>query len=379
MKGMRYLLPFIEQDLKRKMVFLAGPRQVGKTTLALSFLGADATETHPAYLNWDRVGTRKPLVQGMLPPEQGLVILDEIHKYREWKNLIKGFYDTEKSTRKFLVTGSAMLNVYRRGQDSLLGRYHYYRLHPFSLVEARQVLNVGFGDLLKFGGFPEPLLSGSERVWRRWNKERIEKIIYEDIRDLESVKTLEKIELLADELPRRVGSPLSVKSLSEDIQKAPATIENWVTILEKVFFCFRIPPYGAPRVRAVKKEQKLYLWDWSTIESPGVRFENLVASHLLKYCHFLEDTEGYRMELRFLRDTDGRELDFVVLKDKKPLFAVECKTGEKQVSSRIGYFRERTPIPHFYQVHTGAAHYGNSETTGEVIPFEKFCLKLKIP
>lgn len=172
MKGMRYLLPFIEQGLKRKMVFLAGPRQVGKTTLALSFLGADATETHPAYLNWDRVGTRK-----------------------------------------FLVTGSAMLNVYRRGQDSLLGRYHYYRLHPFSLVEARQVLNVGFGDLLKFGGFPEPLLSGSERVWRRWNKERIEKIIYEDIRDLESVKTLEKIELLADELPRRVGSPLSVKSL----------------------------------------------------------------------------------------------------------------------------------------------------------------------
>ncbi len=376
---MRSLAPYISDDLKKKMVFLAGPRQAGKTTLALSFLGKNMNESHPAYLNWDRVGVRQPLIQGQLPPDQKLIIFDEIHKYRDWKNLIKGFYDTEKSSRQFIITGSAMLNTYWRAQDSLMGRYHYYRLHPFSYIEGSKFLNVNLDDLMKFGGFPEPLSSASERTWRRWNKERIEKIVYEDIRDLESVKTLEQIELLTDELPRRVGSPLSIKSISEDIQRAPQTIDNWVTILERVFFCFRIPPYGSPKVRAVKKENKLYLWDWSSISDLGARFENLVASHLLKYCHFEEDTEGHHMELRFLRDTDGREIDFVVLKNKKPLFAVECKTGEKQLSSRIGYFKARTAIPHFYQVHLGKAHFGNAETTGEVLPFTEFCKKLRIP
>lgn len=376
---MRYLSGHISDDLTKKMVFLAGPRQVGKTTFALSFLGPRSTETHPAYLNWDQVGIRKSLIRGQLPPNQELVILDEIHKYREWKNLIKGMYDTEKSSRRFLVTGSAMLNIYRRGQDSLLGRYHYYRLHPFTYLEATEKLNLGIEDLLKFGGFPEPLTSGSERAWRRWSKERIERIVYEDIRDLESVKTLEQIELLSEELPRRVGSPLSVKSLAEDLQRAPATLENWVTILERVFYCYRIAPFGAPKIRAVKKEKKLYLWDWSSIEETGFRFENMVASHLLKYCHFLEDTEGYPMELRYLRDTDGREIDFVVLKNKKPLFAVECKSGEKQLSPRIAYFKNRTPIPRFYQVHLGKAHYGNAETTGELLPFSEFCRKLEIP
>lgn len=377
---MRYLSKFIEEDLNKKMVFIAGPRQAGKTTLALSFLSDPPSPHHPAYLNWDQVRIRKKILQGELPPDQSLIVFDEIHKYREWKNLIKGFWDTEKSERRFIVTGSAMLNIYRRGQDSLLGRYHYYRLHPFSVSEAKQFLNKADSrDLLKLGGFPEPLVSGSERTWRRWNKERIEKIVYDDIRDLESIKTLEQVELLADELPRRVGNPLSLKSLSEDIQKAPMTIDHWVTALERVFYCYRIPPFGAPKIRAVKKENKLYLWDWAEIEDPGPRFENMVASHLLKYCHYLEDTEGYRMELRFIRDTDRREIDFVVMKDKKPLFAVECKTGEKQLSKNIAYFKARTSIPEFYQVHLGDRHFGDARTTGEVIPFEKFCEKMGLP
>ncbi len=376
---MRYLTPQIQEDLRKKMVFLAGPRQVGKTTLALSFLSEDAGVKHPAYLNWDRVNIRSSLLKGQLPPDQPLILFDEINKYREWKNLVKGFWDTEKNHRQFIVTGSAMLNIFRRGQDSLLGRYHYYRLHPFSVCEAKKNLNLGLDDLLQLGGFPEPLTSGSDRNWRRWNKERIEKIIYEDIRDLENVRTLELIELLAEELPKRVGSPLSIQSLAGDLQKNHATIVNWVSILEKVFYCYRIPPYGSPKIRAVKKENKLYLWDWRGVDEIGFRFENLVASHLLKYCHYLEDTEGFKMELRFLRDTDGREVDFVVLKDRKPLFAVECKTGEKSLSKNISYFKERTPIPKFYQVHLGKSDFGNEETTGRVLPFAKFCELLNIP
>ena len=187
------------------------------------------------------------------------------------------------------------------------------------------------------------------------------------------------MELLVSLLPDRVGSLLSVKSLSEDLSVSFATVDRWLTILENLYYCYRIAPYSSPgssKVRAIKKEKKLFLWDWSEVggantESKGERFENMVASHLLKYCHFFEDYYGEKMELRFLRDRDGREVDFVVLKNSQPLFGVECKTGEKQISRHIQYFRERTDIPAFYQVHLGEKDYGN-EAECRVIPFEKF-------
>jgi predicted AAA+ superfamily ATPase len=149
-------------------------------------------------------------------------------------------------------------------------------------------------------------------------------------------------------LPSRVGSPLSIKSLRENLQVDHKTVERWLQILENLYVCFRILPYGSPKIRAVKKERKLYLWDWSGVPESGPRFENLVASQLLKYCHWLEDTEGHTMELRYLRDTDGREIDLVVLQNRRPLFAVECKSGEKAVGVALRYFAERTPIPGFF-------------------------------
>ena len=167
----------------------------------------------------------------------------------------------------------------------------------------------------------------------------------EDLRDLEHVREISLIEHLVELLPPKVGAPLSIKSLREDLSVDHKTAERWVQMLENLYVCFRIAPYGAPKVRAVKKEKKLYLWDWSMVEKPGPRFENLVASQLLKYCHWIEDTQGHAMDLRFLRDTDGREADFVVLKDGKPQFAVECKTGDRAESPALRYFAERTPIP----------------------------------
>jgi len=373
----RYLEKSIKDDLKSKMVFIGGPRQVGKTTFALTFL-SDPTEKHPAYLNWDDINDRKALLKGELPPNEKCIILDEIHKFARWRNLIKGFYDKNRSEIEFIITGSARLDYYSKGGDSLQGRYHYHRLHPFSLMEINP--NPTRGDLdtlIKFGGFPEPCLKGEKRFWRRWQKERIQRVIYEDIRDLENIKEISLLELLAEELPNRIGSPLSVKKLKELLQVAHETAERWLKIFERMYYCFRIAPYGPPRIRAVKKEQKLYLWDWSVIHDSGPRFENFIASQLLKYCHFMEDTEGYRMELRFLRDTDKRETDFVVLKQGRPLFAVECKSGEKNVNPALFYFMERTPIPKFYQVHTGSKDY---EKKGiRVLPAHKFCKELLLP
>jgi uncharacterized protein len=378
MRVRRYLEAAVAKALHRKMVFVGGPRQVGKTTFALGFLGKEVDETHPAYFNWDHPSVPPRLRSAQLPAGEPLILLDEIHKYARWRNLLKGIYDTEKSHRKILVTGSARLDYYRKGGDSLAGRYRYFRLHPFSLRELNP--NPSRPDLealLKFGGFPEPLFSQDEAEHRIWHRDRILRVVREDLRDLEHVREISLIEHLTDLLPSRVGSPLSIKSLREDLQVDHKTVEHWLQILENLYVCFRVAPYGPPRVRAVKKERKLYLWDWSSIDNEGARFENLVASQLLKYCHWVEDTEGFTMELRYLRDTDKREVDFVVLKDRRPVFAVECKSGEKSIGAAIQYFSERTPIAHFYQAHLGDRHFSTGKVT--VLPFIRLCRDLNFP
>ncbi len=366
----RYLERFIRDDLKKKMVFLGGPRQVGKTTLATTLIPG-FHDNHPAYLNWDNLNHRGKIKNQEWPRFEKLIVLDEIHKNKLWRNLVKGFYDTLKNTHSFLITGSARLNHFRKGGDSLLGRYHYYRLHPYSLPELKYPKD-GITDLMKYGGFPETFTSKDERSLRRWHMQRIDRLIQTDLRDWEDVKDLNKIQMLAEELPNRVGSPLSLTSLANDIEVDFKTIKRWIEILDSLYYSFQIAPFGSAKIRAVKKEQKLYLWDWSQVENPGIRFESMVASHLLKYCHYLEDVEGYRCELRFLRDTDKREVDFVVLKNKKPLFAVECKTGERSISPHIFYYQKRTPIPHFYQVHMGTTHRQVNDQIS-MLPFADFC------
>ncbi len=378
MRVPRYLERAVQDALKKKMVLVGGPRQVGKTTFALGFLGKGADEKHPAYLNWDHPSVPPRLRRAELPAGEPLLLLDEIHKYARWRNLLKGIYDTERSRRKIIVTGSARLDYYRKGGDSLAGRYRYFRLHPFSLRELRRSPSrADLEALLKFGGFPEPLFARNEAEHRIWKRDRISRVVREDLRDLEHVREISLIEHLVDLLPSKVGSPLSIKSLREDLQIDHKTAERWLQILENMYVCFRLSPYGPPRVRAVKKERKLYLWDWSSVEDDGPRFENLVASQLLKYCHWVEDTEGYSMDLRYLRDTDKREVDFVVLRDRRPLLAVECKSGEKAVGAAIRYFAERTPIPHFYQAHLGERSFATGKIT--VLPFLRLCEELELP
>lgn len=379
MKKNRHIENWIKQDLPRKMVFVGGPRQVGKTTMALSLLNP-ASPKNSAYLNWDISAHQRKIIRSELPLSEKRVVFDEIHKYKHWRRLLKGIYDAGYGNPEVLVTGSARLDYYRKGGDSLVGRYHYYRLHPFSVQELNKNPNQDdLQQLFTFGGFPEPLLSQDSRNHKRWQSERNHRIIYEDLRDLENVKEISLIDLLLESLPDRVASILSLRSLSEDLQVSHASIDRWLTILENLYLVFRIAPFGSPRIRAVKKEQKLYFWDWSQIINPGARFENMVASHLLKYCHFLEDSEGYKMELRYIRDTDKREVDFVVLKEKNPQFAVECKLGEKDIAPAISYFQERTNIPEFYQVHMGKKDFGHAQKRGRVLPFLKFAKEKNIP
>lgn len=351
------------------MVFIGGPRQVGKTTLARQII-----KRKSSYLNWDNVEHRQSIITNQIKTHLPELIFDEIHKFTKWRNFIKGFYDTYGENIQIIVTGSAKLDHFKKGGDSLFGRYHYFRLHPFSLRElSKKPKPDDVNALLNLGGFPEPVLSGSKKHYRRWSLERLNRVVYTDINSLENIKEISSIEVLVQALKDRVSSILSIESLRQDLQVSHNTVCRWLDILQTLYVCFRISPFGSPKIRAVKKEQKLYLWDWAQADDLGARFENMVASQLLKYCHFIEDTEGYKMDLQYIRDRDGREVDFVVLKENKPLFAVECKASDTTLSKHIRYFKERTNIPEFYQVHLGSKDFGSAKIEGRSLPFWKFC------
>ncbi len=352
----RYLLPQVRQDLARKMVFVAGPRQVGKTTMARTLKGAPA-----GYLTWDDPEDRERILQRRLPASK-LWVFDELHKYRQWRNYLKGLFDKRPAGQQILVTGSARLDFYRFGGDSLQGRYHLLRLHPFSVAELRLTSATELNDLLTLGGFPEPYWGGSDVEARRWSRDYRTRLIREDVAGLERLQDLGHLELLMLRLPDLTGSPLSINAIREDLQVAHKTVANWLDILERLYAIFRLSPFGAPRIRAVKKEQKHYHWDWTLVASPGVRFENLVASHLLKWVHFRQDTEGADLELRYFRDHDRREVDFVVVEGRAPVLMVECKLDEAAVDPGLRYLKAKFPTCEAWQIHArGAKDYQTAE------------------
>jgi len=333
----RYLEPKIIQDLAEKMVFVSGPRQVGKTTMARRLLG-----DRSGYLNWDVTAHRQRILKEELPVA-GLWVFDEIHKYRRWRNFLKGLFDARRPDQQILVTGSARLDFYRYGGDALQGRYHLWRLHCLSAAELELQSTGDLRQLLQLGGFPEPFFSGSERAARRWSRQYTARLVREEVADLERVHDLGALELMSLRLPELVGSPLSLNALREDLQVSHKTVSNWMNILERVYAVYRLPPFGTPKLRAVKKEQKHYHYDWTLVTDPGARFENLVASHLLKWTHFEQESEGKNIELRYFRDVDGREVDFIVVENRKPVMAIECKLSDEAPGKGLSYFKQRFP------------------------------------
>jgi predicted AAA+ superfamily ATPase len=324
------------------MVLVGGPRQVGKTTMAKSILARESNGGR--YLNWDYDEDRQDILARKWSAAERLLVLDELHKFPRWKNWLKGLYDVTGDDHSFLVTGSARLDVYRRGGDSLLGRYHYWRLHPFTLDEipAGIAPEDAFTRLMTVGGFPEPFLDNNERQARRWRRERFDRVIREDVRDLESVRNIQSLSLFLDLLRSRVGSMVVLSNLAGDLQVSPKTVKAWLEVLERMYLVFTVRPYTRSLPRAVLKPPKVYFFDnGDVLGDEGARFENLVATSLLKRLHFLEDRDGFRYELRYIRDKEGREVDFVIIREGVLEELVEVKYSNDLPSRHLAYYANR--------------------------------------
>lgn len=337
---MRYISKEVREDLRKKMVFISGPRQCGKTTLAKDLLKG----TDGAYFNWDYDEHRRQILKRSWHASQRLLVFDELHKFPRWKNWLKGVYDVEGENHGILVTGSARLDVYRRGGDSLLGRFHAWRLHPFTLSElpVRMRPDEAFRRLMTVGGFPEPFLDGSERAARRWRNERLQRVLRDDVRDLEPIREIQNLTLLVDALRARVGSPVVVSNLARDLQVAPNTVKHWLEVLERMCLIFVVRPLTRNIARAIQKPPKVYFYDnGDVLGDEGARFENLVATHLLKRIQYREDRDGFRSELNYVRDKEGREVDFAIVEEGRVTELWEAKWSDAEPARALRYYAER--------------------------------------
>jgi predicted AAA+ superfamily ATPase len=318
------------------------------------------------YLNSDSAADRKVLREGSWDRNADLLILDELHKGKNWKRWLKGLYDTEGVRPRLLVTGSARMDVFKKGGDSLAGRHFNLRLHPFSLrelagaaIEPEHALQT----LLKVGAFPEPFLRESEAWANRWRRSHLDRILREDLLDLERVRDIRSIEVLVDLLAERVGTPISYSSLARDLEVSPHTVKHWIEILERLYVIFLVTPYSKSHARSLLKEPKCYFYDTGRIlDDPGARFENAVACHLLKRCHFFEDTLGERMALHYVRDKEKREVDFLTLRNQRPEWLIEAKWADSDPTpSLVFYQRQIKPKKAIQLVRQGVRDKGLPE------------------
>ncbi len=355
-------------EKNRQMAFISGPRQVGKTTTC--------RRHGDAYINWDNIDDRESILSGptrliekfqldRLSRTIPVVIFDELHKYPRWKQFLKGFFDVYADQLRLIVTGSSRMDVYRRGGDSLMGRYFLYRMHPFSVTEIltqelpdekriirspKKVSSANFDALWIHGGFPEPFLKRDMRFSRRWQSLRSEQLIREDIRDLTQIQQLDQLELLVKLLSERSAHQLIYGNLANDVRVSIDTTRRWIDVLVSLHLGFLIRPWFKNVSRSLRKEPKWFLRDWASIKDPGDKTETFVACHLLKAIEGWNDMGLGKFELGYLRDKEKREVDFLVARDGRPWFLVEVKQKDESISPALKYYQQQLDVPFAFQV-----------------------------
>ena len=336
-----YTKPF-QEFASSKIILITGPRQSGKTTLTQFFSGSQT------YLNYDSEEDRTIFGEKSWSRDTDFVIFDELHKMKHWKRWLKGIVDTEGYKPCPVVTGSARLDAYRKAGDSMAGRYFQYRVHPLDLRELSRVekkfdAQKNLEKLLLYSGFPEPFLKGTQKFYNLWKKTHLDIILRQDIPDLENIRQIKSMEILIGLLAERVGSPLSVLSLSRELQCSDKTVKRWLEAFENMYMLFKITPFHKNIARSNLKMPKYYFYDFVRVKNNGARLENLVACSLLKECHFKQDCLGENWELFYLNKRGGGEIDFLITKDGLPHTLLEVKLSEDKPSKNFAIIERDFP------------------------------------
>ena len=355
----------------KSMIFIPGPRQSGKTTFC-----KQVTDdfSNSLYFNYDIIENKKKLLSNPYFYEEvnrndsslPLIIFDEIHKYSDWKNYLKNVYDRDNENYKFLVSGSGRLDLFKRGGDSLAGRYLLAHFFPLTMGELHYENNLELKDFLKnpliFSNenkklsetwqafknltcFPEPFLKGEKDFYKIWSRIYHDQLVREDIRDFSNIKNIDNVEILFSLLPSKVGSPLSIQNLSSAIKVSYDTIKNWIALFNHFYLSFQVSCYSKKIKRSILKEKKLYLYDYGIIDNEGAKFENMVALELKRAVSNWTDTGKGKFGLFFLKNKEKEEVDFLITNDDVPLFMVECKSANDKIPKSLIKFQDQLKIP----------------------------------
>ena len=376
---------FDETLTGRHMVFLAGPRQVGKTVLARQWL--KNRRCAPLYFNWDDISTRQAYLADSRffeSPARSLgiqdpwIVFDEIHKRNRWRDILKGAYDLFADEFRFLITGSARLDLFRRSGDSLVGRYNLFHMMPLStgevtntprepcfLEQADSIMQAdsledtisrplsseaveAYEGLLKYGPFPEPFLKQNERFSRKWHQDYISLVVREDLRDISRVAQLDKVENLLFLLPPRIMAPLSIPNLAGELEVAHTTAKSWLEQLRRLCLVFSVDPWSRKIPRGLRKAKKWYFLDWYYAPEGAARLENMMATYLYRTCLAMTDMGYGNYRLHYLRTLDKKEIDFIVARDNRPILAIEVKSSDitlsKPLKDRRKWFPDLLPL-----------------------------------
>jgi len=364
----------VEAHIKseHEMLFLSGPRQVGKTTVGLN--SKDLSDNF-IYLNWDNEDHRNVILAGpsavmrlagvdVLSATKPIIVFDEIHKRPDWKNFLKGFFDTYGKDVHIIISGSARLDIYKQGGDSLMGRYFPFRMHPLSVAEClyidlydveirkpKKISDADFTALLEFGGFPKPFIRRNAQFATRWKNLRNQQLVQEDIRDVNVIHDLNRLRVLMDLLKNQATKQVTYSTLAKLIKVSVDTIRRWIDALESFYYCYRLRPWSKNISRSLIKEPKVFLWDWSLVMDAGSRAENFVGSHLLKAVQYWTDRGFGEYDLFYIRTLEKKEVDFVVTKNGKAWFLVEVKlSNNKSISQSLVEFQKTCGAQHAFQV-----------------------------
>ena len=342
----RYLDQRVQADLARKMVFLTGPRQVGKTTLSRQLIAQRGGQ----YLNYDVAADRAIILNQRWSPQAPLLVLDEVHKMPGWKAWLKGVYDGKPPGQQLLVTGSARMDTFRQGGESLAGRFFGLRLHPISVREWCDHTGAepaaALAHLLERGGFPEPCLAPDATEAQRWRRQYFDGLVRNDVLEFSRIQEVAAIRLFAEMLRSRVGSPLSLASIARDLAVSPVTLKKYLAILEALYIVFVVRPWHHNIGRSVLQAPKVYFFDNGLVEGDeGIRFENLMATALLKQVQWQHDVLGQEAGLHYLRTKDGAEVDFAISEGKRLTQLVECKlSDDKPHRALLRFASEQGPV-----------------------------------
>lgn len=367
-----YVTLWDELSAEKQMVFLSGPRQVGKTTLVRQIAKSFKNNV---YVNWDVPDHKKQILKdpafferanrhdGSMP----LVIYDEIHKYKKWKNYLKGIYDAYSKDYKFLVSGSGRLDLYQKGGDSLAGRYFQFHLFPFTVSElsgkqrrfnefiknplggfdfnSKNTTREIWQALFNMGGFPEPFHNGGKAFYNRWIRNYTSQLVREDIRDISGIKNIDTVETLYLLLPSKVANLLSLNNLAEELQTAHGSIKAWLRLFDIFYLAFRVSPWTKKVSRAILKEQKLYLFHYPEIEDEGARFENMAALELLRAVYGWNERGYGRFSLHFVRNKQKEEVDFLIADRNTPVLLIETKLSDEFPAKPLIKFQNILNVP----------------------------------